>query len=102
MQQVRLAQSDPPIKKQWIVRLTRSLCNCEGSGVCQAIAVTDNKGLEGIASIKAIMHQNVGTLPVVPFFQLLETSRAPNTKLRQVRLPGRFRRKEILWKTAVW
>src|SRR5258708_13683160 len=95
MQQVRLAQSDPPIKKQWIVRLTRSLCNCEGSGVCQAIAVTDNKGLEGIARIKAVMHQNVGTLLVVPFFYVLERSRAPKLKVLQVMLHGRFMRKTI-------
>src|SRR5258708_4940429 len=100
MQQVRLAQSDPPIKEQWIGRLTRSPCNWEGSGVCQAIAVTDNKGLEGIARIKAVMHQKVGTLLVVPFFYVLERSRAPKLKVLQVMLHGRFRRKIIICEIA--
>src|SRR5258708_33342115 len=100
MQQVCLAQSDTPIKKQWVVRLTRSLCNCEGSGVCQAIAVTDNKGLEGIARIEAGMHQNGGTPLVVPFFLMLERNRAPKLKGLQVMLYGGFMREIIICEIA--
>src|SRR5258708_33081587 len=92
MQQVCLAKSDAPIKKQWIVRLPRSLCNCEGSGVCQAIAVTDNKGLEGIARVEAGIYQKVCEPLIVPFFLMVGRSRGPQLEVLPVNLYCGFRR----------
>src|SRR5579884_2802097 len=33
----------------------------------QPVAITDNKGIEGIAGIEAVVHQDIGALLIIPF-----------------------------------
>jgi hypothetical protein len=39
----------------------------------QAITIADNEGIEGVARIEAVMHQNIGPLLVIPFIQRIGT-----------------------------
>src|SRR5437588_7563557 len=61
-----LAQSNPAIEEQRIIRLARSFGYGERSGMGQPVAVAHDKGIESIAGIEPIVHQDVGSLLIIP------------------------------------
>src|SRR5258706_6832128 len=62
-----LAQSNAPIEEQRIIRLARSFGYGERSSMGQTVAVAYDKGIESITGIEPIVHQDVGSLLIIPF-----------------------------------
>src|SRR5205085_11867497 len=56
VQEMGFTEPHATIEEEWVIGLAGSLGHRQRGGVCQAIAVTNDKGIEGIARIEAVMH----------------------------------------------
>ena len=71
VQEVGLAQSHAAIEEERVVRLARCLRDGQGGCVCQAVAAAHDKGIEGIARIEPVVHQDIGALLVLPILKCI-------------------------------